>query len=173
MNFRFSIRDLLVAVFLVAATISVASFFNAWRQDYVEREFRTFRTLEKLRSLVDGDELSKVQLIFDDLMPLDSALAKVVLSKPELSRSDKVFTVTINESSARFLQFRDDVLVNFTFTAKDMENSLKSLQAPVPQWYVQYGQWLIVFVLLAVAGFLRVVVLRVRAKERHNQGLDA
>lgn len=143
----------------MAVTISITTFFNAWRKSYVEREFRTFQTLEKLRSLTDGDKLSEVQLLFEDLMPLDRELAKVVLSKPELSSGDEVFTATINESSARFLHFHDGALVNYKFTSKDMQDSLSSLQAPVPQWYIRYGHWLIVSVLLAVVGLLRVFVL--------------
>ena len=171
MKLRFSISDLLVAIFLVAATISVVSFFNHWRQSYVEREFRTFRKLEKLAELEDGDELTDVQRMFDDLLPVENEIATIVTSNRELSTSDEVFAVAISDSSARFLHFRDGVLVNFTFTTKDMENSLKSLQAPVPQWYIQHGQWLIVGVLIAVVGFLRLVVFR-RAKSP-RQGPDA
>ena len=148
----------------MAAAISLTSFFNAWRNRYVEREFRTFRSLEKLRSLTDGDKLSDVQLLFDDLMPLDKELAKVVLSKPKLASGDEVFTVTVNESYARFLHFRDGVLVNYKFTAKEMQDSMSSLQAPIPDWYIRYGHWLVISVFLTVVCSARVLWILVRSR---------
>ena len=164
MKIRFSIRDLFVGVFLVAATISLTTFFHNWRERHVETEFRTFWTLEKLKSLADGDKLSDVQTAFGELIPLDGALAEFVLSRPELTSSDEVYMVPVSDSYARNLHFEDGVLVNYNFTEKDMRDAMNSIQPAVPQWYVQQGDWLIVSIVLAVVVLLRGCLAFVRSR---------
>ena len=139
----------------MAATISLTSFFYNWRERHVETEFRTFWTLQKLKSLADGDKLSDVQNAFGKLILLDGAMAKFVLSQRELTSSDEVFIVPVNDSYARNLHFQDGVLVNYNFTEKDMRDAMNSLQPAVPQWYIEHGDWLIVAMVLAVVVLLR------------------
>ena len=155
--FRFSVRDLLAFAMIVAGVIALTSSFHSWRDGYTKTRFREFRTLDNLRSLQNGDQLSKAQLLFDNMKPLHPDLVKVILSDRDPTESDEVFTVTVNDSYARFLQFNNGVLVNYNFTAKDMQDSLSSLQAPIPQWYIQYGDWLVGLAFTLVIGLLLVV----------------
>lgn len=158
---KFSIRDLLVGVLLIAVAISLVTLFTRWRRGYVEQEYRVYQTLENLRSLSKGDSVDDVRLLFSSLILVDRDLAKVILSSPELSSADEVFAVAISDAEARFLHFRDGQLVDFTFTASDVQKSLKSLQAASPPWYILNGEWVIAVALLLVFGLV-LGVLRLR-----------
>lgn len=84
---------------------------------------------------------------------------------------DEVFTVTISDSSARFLHFHDGELVNFEFTSKVTQDELKSQRAGVPQWYIRFGDWLIVAGLLSVVFLLRVFLQR-RTRSSETQAVN-
>ena len=152
MKIRFSIRHLLVGVFLVAAVLSLSSLYSRWRQDYLDREYREYQTLESLSSLSNGTSLSDAELLFGELMFFDPGLASILIPDDEMTEKDKIYAVVINASNARFLHFRDDVLVNHEFTSQEMQDWISSAQLPIPKWYIQFGQWLVCLAFLAVFG---------------------
>lgn len=149
---KFSIGQLMLGIFLIAAWFPITSGYKAWQTRFVAEQYPEYEILAKFRDVSTGTPLPKLQELFPELQPVDDALGPVILSGKELKPSDKVYLLTVNSSFARFLHIRNGKLFDHQFNNFELENTLKSMNLAKPEWYVRFGAWLLFLAFLLCAG---------------------
>ena len=149
---KFSIRGLMLGIFLVAAWFPITSGYTAWQTRFVAEQYPEYEILAKFRDVSTGTPLQQMEKLFPNLQPVDNTLGPVILSGKELKPSDKVYLLTVNSSFARFLHIRDGKLFDHQFNNFELENTLKSMSLAKPEWYIHFGAWLLYLTFLLCVG---------------------
>ena len=146
---QISIRQLMIAIALVAIAFPISSFCESWRERYIDDEFPEIRTLENLRKLTNGEKLSFVKTQFSNLRFVEHQEFSSVPNQ-KIAPHDKCCFVPIDLSSAQWMHFRDNKLINDSRPTMNVSTEAASLNLPRPPWCISFGQWIIYAVILGI-----------------------